>query len=111
MSVEAPYPELDELLTLVGEAGQRISDIDASEGAAGNISVFVGWPIEPRRRFPLVETVRLPVTVPALAGGTLIVSGSGRRLREIIHEPLANLGLLTIEPGGKSARLYTSPHR
>jgi rhamnulose-1-phosphate aldolase len=111
MSVETPYPELDELLELVGEAGQRISEIDASEGAAGNISVYLGWPVEPRRRFPNVEEIALPVAVPALAGGTLIVSGSGRRLREIIQEPLANLGLLTIEPGGKAGKLYTSPHR
>jgi rhamnulose-1-phosphate aldolase len=111
MSVEAPFPELDELLELVGEAGQRISEIDASEGSAGNISVFLGWPLEPRRRFPQVEEIRLPITVPALAGGTLIVSGSGRRLREIIQDPLANLGMVVIEPGGNTGKLYTSPLR
>ena len=47
--IEAPYPELDELLTLIGEAGRRCSEIQASEGAAGNISVYIGWPVEPRR--------------------------------------------------------------
>jgi rhamnulose-1-phosphate aldolase len=111
MTVEAPYPELDELLELVGTAGQRISEIDASEGAAGNISVYLEWPIEPRRRFPQMEEIKLPVAVPALAGGTLIVSGSGRRLREIIQDPQANLGMLVVGPGGKTGKLYTSPRR
>ena len=34
MPIDAPYPELDELMTLIGEAGERLSEIEASEGAA-----------------------------------------------------------------------------
>jgi rhamnulose-1-phosphate aldolase len=109
--IESPYPEFDEILTLIGEAGQRISDIGASEGAAGNISVFIGWEVEPRRKFPNVETVQLPQPVPELARKTFLVSGSGRRLREIIADPAANLGCLVVEEGGLAARLYTSPRR
>ena len=109
--IEAPFPELDELLTLIGEAGHRLSEIEASEGAAGNISVYAGWPVDPRRRFPLVESVELPLTVPELAGATFLVTGSGRRLREIIQDPAANLGCLVIEEGGQSGLLYTSPRR
>src|SRR5512142_625718 len=90
--IEAPYPELDELLSLIGEAGRRLSEIEASEGAAGNISVYVGWPIDVRRRFSNVETIELPEAAPELAGGMFIVTGSGRRLREIIDDPAANLG-------------------
>jgi rhamnulose-1-phosphate aldolase len=111
MALEAPYPELDEFIEWIGEAGQRLSEIGASEGAAGNISVLLGWPVEPRRRFPIVEPLRLPVSSPALAGKTLLVSGSGRRLRDIIHEPAANLGALVIDPGGETARLYTAPNK
>lgn len=37
MPVEQPYPDLDELMALMGEAGLRISEINASEGAAGNL--------------------------------------------------------------------------
>ena len=95
MSIEAPYPELDELLTMIGEAGQRMSDIDATEGAAGNISVYMGWPVEPRRRFPLVETIDLPVPMPEFSGRAFLVTGSGRRLREIIQDT--------------ACLLYTSP--
>ena len=109
--IEAPYPELDELLLLIGEAGQRLSDIDASEGAAGNISVYAGWPLYPRRRFPLVESIELPIPVPALAGSTFLVTGSGRRLLEIVQDPAANLGCVVVEPDGRTGSLYTSPRR
>ena len=111
MPIDAPYPELDELMTLIGEAGERLSEIEASEGAAGNISVYMGWPIDPRRRFPIVETIDLPVPLPELAGGAFLVSGSGRRLREIIHDPAANLGFVAVDEGGHTGRLYTSPRR
>jgi rhamnulose-1-phosphate aldolase len=109
--LDAPYPELDELLTLIGEAGRRLSEIEASEGAAGNISVYVGWPIDVRRRFPNVETIELPEVAPELAGGTFIVTGSGRRLREVIDDPAANLGCVAVDEGGKTGRLYTSPRK
>ncbi len=111
MTIEAPYPELDEFIEWIGEAGQRLSEIGASEGAAGNISVYLGWPVEVRRRFPIVESIDLPVPAPVLAGKTLLVTGSGRRLRDIIHEPAANLGALVIDEGGQTARLYTAPNK
>lgn len=109
--LDAPFPEFDELLTLIGEAGRRLSEIEASEGAAGNISVYLGWPVDPRRRFPLVEIIKLPLAVPDLAGALFLVSGSGRRLREILDDPAANLGCLVVEEGGQTARLFTSPRR
>jgi rhamnulose-1-phosphate aldolase len=109
--LDAPYPELDELLTWIGEAGRRLSEIEASEGAAGNISIYIGWPIDARRRFPNIESIELPEAVPELVGSTFIVTGSGRRLREIIDDPAANLGCLTVAEGGKTGRLYTSPRK
>ena len=111
MSVEAPFPELDELLVVIGEAGQRVSDIDASEGAAGNISMVVGWPVEVRRRFPLVDPIELPEAVPALAGKLMLVTGSGRRLRDIHKDPAANLAAVVIDADGHTGCIYTSPRR
>jgi rhamnulose-1-phosphate aldolase len=109
MPVEQPYPELDELMELIGEAGLRISEINASEGAAGNLSMFIGWPVDPRRKFPLVEEIRLPVSAPHLAGGAVLMSGSGRRLREISGHPVDHLGFVAIDPGGQTGRLYSAP--
>jgi rhamnulose-1-phosphate aldolase len=111
MPIEKPYPELDELLAAIGAAGRRVSEIEASEGAAGNISVYLGWPVDPRRRFPIEEALALPRRVPELAGGSFIVTGSGRRLREIGEDAAANLAFVTVDAGGTTARLYTSPRR
>jgi len=111
MALEPPFPELDEFLAAIGVAGQRVSELAASEGAAGNISICIGWPLEVRRRFPLAEPFELPLPAPALAGRHVIVSGSGRRLRDIHLDPAANLGAVAIGPDGKSGQLYTSPRR
>jgi rhamnulose-1-phosphate aldolase len=111
MSVDAPYPDLNEYLTWIGEAGWRISEIEASEGSAGNISVCIALPMEIRRSFPLSEVIDLPLQVPELAGMTLIVTGSGRRLRDIIQDPTANLGCLSISQDGCTAQLHTSSRR
>ncbi len=111
MAIEPPFPELDELLTMVGEAGRRMSDSGATEGAAGNISVYSGWSLDPRRRFPLVETIDLPTTVPELAHHAILATGSGRRLREIEIDPAANLGIVIVDEGGRTGKLYTSHRR
>lgn len=111
MALQPPYPDLDEFLATIGVAGQRVSAIDASEGAAGNISLFIGWPLEVRRRFPNGEPLTLPRSAPALAGGTLLVTGSGRRLRDIQADPVANLGVVVVGDEGRSARLYSAPGR
>jgi len=106
-----PYPVLDDLLIMMGEAGRHLADIEASEGAAGNISICMRWPVELRNRFPVVTEMDLPQVVPELAGSTIIVSGSGRRLREIIDDPVANLACIEVEEGGRTAKLYKSYHR
>jgi rhamnulose-1-phosphate aldolase len=96
-------------MQMIGAAGRRVSEIEASEGAAGNISVYLGWPIDPRRRFPIEREIDLPQPTPDLAGSSFLVTGSGRRLREISDDPLANLGVVTVNAGGQTACLYTSP--
>jgi len=109
--LKPPYPELEVLLSTIGEAGRHLSDIDASEGTAGNISVCLRWPVEVRNQFPIEEEIPLPLEVPELKDATFVVSGSGRRLREIIDEPAAHLACLVVNEGGKTARQYTSHRR
>lgn len=109
--LQPPYPELDDLLKMMGESGRRLAEIEASEGAAGNISVCLRWPVELRARFPLISQVELPQPVPELAGAAFIVSGSGRRLREIIDDPIANLACIVVDEDGKTGRLHASYHR
>jgi rhamnulose-1-phosphate aldolase len=109
--LQEPYPELDDLLEMMGEAGSHLSEIEASEGAAGNISVCMRWPIEPRTRFPVVTETELPQPVPELAGATFLVSGSGRRLREIIDEPAASIACIVVNEDGRTGKYYTSHQR
>ncbi len=109
--LETPYPELDDMLRMMGEAGRHLADIEASEGAAGNISVCMRWPVEPRSRFQVMTEIELPQSVPELAHATFLVSGSGRRLREIIDEPTANIACIVVNPGGITGKLFTSYQR
>src|SRR5665647_8343 len=111
MPLVQPFPELDELLASMGAGGSRISEIDASEAGAGNISVYVGWDIELRRRFPEQSEIALPLPAPALAGKTLLVTGSGRRLRQIHEDPEANVAGVRVHADGLTATLCTSPRR
>jgi rhamnulose-1-phosphate aldolase len=64
-----------------------------------------------RRQFPNPEPIELPVAAPHLAGHTVIVTGSGRRLRDLASNPVANLGAVSIAADGVTATLWTAPTR
>ena len=105
-----PTPlELTQLLNQIGQVGKRLSEIGAAEGAAGNLSVCFREPLDVSKSFSKVQTIDLPVPAPDLAGATVIVSGSGRRLRDIIDSPTANLACIMVEPDGRTGRMFTSP--
>jgi rhamnulose-1-phosphate aldolase len=104
--------EVGKLIIEMGEAGQRLSQIDASEGAAGNLSCYLRGPVTLPSEFNQSETIELPIAVPELVGGVFIVSGSGSRLREIAQQPMACLGCLEVNPGGLTGHLrYTRDRR
>ncbi len=101
--------ELDQLLYQLGQVGKRLSDIGAAEGAAGNLSICFREPLDVTARFPYMQIVELPVPAPELKGATLIVTGSGRRLRDIIDAPTANLAGIRVEEDGRTGKMFTSP--
>lgn len=103
--------DLEQIIYQMGQAGRRLSEIGAAEGAAGNISVCVRTPLEPSEFFPEEQAMDLPHHVPELAGMMLLVSGSGRRLREIAESPLANLAGVIVQSGGRTGRLLLSPQK
>ncbi|GGJ55933.1 rhamnulose-1-phosphate aldolase [Deinococcus roseus] len=104
-------PTLHQLFAAMGAAGERISSIEASEGAAGNISLCVNWELYPEAEFTQRETYTLPEVVPHLAGRTLIVTGSGRRLRDVKRDPHGNLAVVKVHQDGVTATLLSSPAR
>ncbi|WES64048.1 class II aldolase/adducin family protein [Microbacter sp. GSS18] len=104
-------PTIDEYLANMGVAGSRICEIDASEAGAGNISICLDELPRVREVFPISERIELPLPAPALAGRTLLVTGSGRRLRQIKNDPAANIGAVIVEADGLHGELLTSPRR
>jgi len=99
---------LDKLLYQLGQAGLRLFESGSAEGAAGNMSVCVRKPFDVSAMFPQGQTIELPHHSPELAGMMLIVTGSGRRLREVAEAPLANLACILVEEGGRNAKQFTS---
>lgn len=100
--------EVKQILKEMGQVGKHLSEIGASEGAAGNISVCVRDTVEIREYFPQMTEIDLPIPVPDLVGATIFATGSGRRLRDIAESPTANLAAIIIEDGGKTGRMFTS---
>jgi rhamnulose-1-phosphate aldolase len=100
--------ELNLLLEQLAQVGKRLSDIGAAEGAAGNLSICFREALDISTLFPKMEIVELPLLAPDLAGATLIVTGSGRRLRDILEAPTANLACIIVEAGGRTGRMFTA---
>jgi len=111
MSNMEDVTDLEEVVRSLGEAGRRLSEIDATEGAAGNLSVCIRGGVRPHPEFVHSEIVELPVPVPDIAGATLVVSGSGSRLRDIREDPTACLACLEVQTGGITAKLRYSARR
>ena len=100
--------ELNAFLNQLGQVGKTLSEIGAAEGAAGNLSICFREPLDVTVLFPKMQIIELPVLAPDLAGATLIVTGSGRRLREILDAPTDNLACIIVEAGGQLGRMFTS---
>jgi len=111
MTSSIELPSLDSLITSVGAAGRRLSELDACEGGAGNLSLFVAAFSGSAEQFCVEEPMLLPLAVPELSDGAFLVTGSGCRLRDVAVDPEANLALLRVEPGGTKARVFSSPRR
>jgi rhamnulose-1-phosphate aldolase len=96
----------DDVLASIGAAGQRMTEIDAAEAGAGNISVCLGWPVDLSGIFDAAHEILLPHPSPALAGHTVVITGSGCRLRSLVHEPELNLGAVVVHDGGMAGTLH-----
>ena len=111
MTMPSTKTGIDALVRAMGKAGQRLRDLDACEGGAGNISVAVRGPVDVAARFPNAEPIELPAPVPALAGATVITTGSGSRLRDLLDDPEATLGCIVIAADGKTGTLWSADER
>lgn len=97
--------DISDVLESMGAAGQRLNELDAIEAGAGNLSCAVNWDAD-LALFGSVTEIDLPATVPHLAGYTVLVTGSGCRLRDVAVDPLANVGAVVVHEGGRAATLH-----
>ncbi len=103
---------VDALLEQMGVTGRRLDHLHAAEAGAGNISISVDWDIDLESVFPEKQAgVKLPWKVPALAGRTVFVTGSGCRLREVADAPEKNVSAFIVDEGGKTGTWYTHPNK
>ncbi|SDN77886.1 L-rhamnulose 1-phosphate aldolase [Actinomyces ruminicola] len=106
---------LAEILTQMGAAGRRLDHMGAVEAGAGNISVSINASAEQlglADRFPQAAPgTELPLPAPALAGRTVLVTGSGCRLRDVADAPEANVSAFVVDDGGLTGTWYTHPDR
>ncbi|WOP19323.1 class II aldolase/adducin family protein [Raineyella sp. LH-20] len=102
---------VQELLASMGAAGRRLDQMGACEAGAGNISVCTAAPVELDELFPHTEPLELPWTVPTLAGRTVLVTGSGSRLRDVADAPTATVAAITVQPGGTTGILHYGDDR
>ncbi|HEY0734643.1 MAG TPA: class II aldolase/adducin family protein [Herpetosiphonaceae bacterium] len=99
-------PSITSLIAEIGAVGVRMTEIDAAEGAAGNISVFLRDLDSPPDYAGERRVIDLPLAAPALAGGWLLVTGAGRRLRDVGTTPATTLCWLHIHEHGQQAALF-----
>lgn len=106
MAASGRLVTLDDILAGIGRAGQRMTEIDAAEAGAGNISVCVAEPISLTTVFDATREILLPYPSPALAGHTVVITGSGCRLRSLARDPELNLGVVIVHEGGMAGTLH-----
>lgn len=104
-------PDIDYWIQEIGRVGKLLHGQGAAEGGAGNISLFLPAETTGLRgfclaRFPRADDYFMPGEV-RLPHGTLLVTGTRRRLRDILDEPDAVLAAIQIETDG-SAWLHRS---
>lgn len=106
---------VDQILSQMGAAGRRLDHMGAVEAGAGNISVSLDADARAlglAERFPQAYPgTELPLAAPALTGRTVLVTGSGCRLRDVEQSAEANVSAFVVDQGGETGTWYTHPER
>ena len=95
----------DEIVEDITEAGERLASVAARPGSAGNISVFVpslSCSLEP------AERIELPAPAPSLAGGWVVITAAGDRLRDLARRPAEAIVALHIHLSGETATMHAA---
>jgi rhamnulose-1-phosphate aldolase len=92
----------------IGDTGVQLTALEATEGAAGNISVFVRDLQNLDEQFVARGEMALPAHVPELAGSWIVVTATGRRLRDVSAYPEQSVVVMQIHADGAHATRYAA---
>ena len=92
----------------LAQAGQQLTNLSAAEASGGNLSVFIKSLDDIPDVFSTSLQVNLPVFVPHLASGWLIITTSGSRLRDIANSMTTTLCLVKIHKNGTTGTLFSA---
>jgi rhamnulose-1-phosphate aldolase len=92
----------------IGETGVQLTTLEATEGAAGNISVFARELRNLDEQLAPRGQMTLPTHVPELAGGWIVVTATGRRLRDVSSYPEQSVVVMHIDDDGSHATRYAA---
>ncbi|RIK45476.1 MAG: rhamnulose-1-phosphate aldolase [Chloroflexi bacterium] len=105
---------IDDLLWEIGEAGLRLTELRALEGAAGNISVYLpGGSAAALAGITEVFSASSdwrPPSAERLPAGVLLVTGTGKRLRDAARSPAAVLCAIVIDGSGACTLRHAPEH-
>lgn len=92
----------------IGAAGVQLTTLEATEGSAGNISIYARDLRNLDEAFVARGELDLPEAMPELADAWIIVTGTGRRLRDISASPEQSVVVLHVLGDGARATCYAA---
>jgi rhamnulose-1-phosphate aldolase len=106
--------DIDHWLAEMANAATRLAELGALEGTAGNISLFLPHDVAGLEswlhdEFPRSSDEALPER-HGLPSGTLLITGTGRRLRDLGTAPQTVLCALDVNPDGSTSLHRSAPH-
>jgi rhamnulose-1-phosphate aldolase len=102
------YVYFPQIIRDIGGAGLQLTTLGATEGSAGNISVFVHELRNLDEHFARRGEIKLPAEAPQLAGAWIVATGSGRRLRDISSDPDQSVVAMQVHDHGRRATWYAA---
>lgn len=100
--------KFQEIVLDMGRAGQQVTVFGAAESAAGNISVFTRHLEEIPASYKESGIISLPTPAHALSGGWVVITGTGKRLRDIADHPETTVSLVQVLADGMHGKVFSA---
>lgn len=92
----------------MGLAGLQVTSFGAAEGAAGNISVFTRELEDISPNYKEMGTIDLPTPAHSLTGGWVVITGTGKRLRDVAVNHEKTVSVVKILADGLHGKVFSA---